>query len=96
MVLAAFRLAYLLGKTVSELDITWEEFIYWQAYFRIEPPEEPANVRNAALMAQITNMAGRSLKDNKSVTIDDFLGRKKKPQSMEEQIAFFKSMGKES
>ena len=92
--MAAFRLASHLGKTVSELDISWDEFVYWMAYLHLEPPEEPANVRNAALMAQITNMSGRSLKNNKTVTADDFLGKKK--QTMQEQIAFFKSLGKES
>ena len=87
-------MAFFLGKTLSELDITWEEFIYWQAYLRLEPPEEGDNIRNAALMAQITNMSGRSLKDNKRVTVDDFLGKPKR-QSAEEQIAFFKTLGKE-
>jgi hypothetical protein len=93
VLLAAFRLAFLLGKTLSEMDMTWDEFIYWQAYLRIEPPEESDNIRNAALMATITNMSGRSLRDGKRVTVDDFLGRK--PQSMEEQIAFFKTLGDE-
>lgn len=91
--MAAFRLAGYLGKTLDELDITWDEFIYWTAFLKLEPPEEPANIRTAALMAQITNMSGKSLKDGVRVTADDFLG-KKKVQSMEEQIAFFKSLGK--
>lgn len=92
--MATFRLASHLGKTVSELDISWDEFVYWMAYLRLEPPEQAANVRNAALMAQITNMSGRSLRNNKTVTADDFLG--KKQQTMEEQIAFFKSLSNES
>ena len=75
--------------------MTWEEFIYWQAYLHLEPPEHPANVRNAALMAQITNMSGKSLKGTKTVTIDDFLGTKKQ-QTAEEQIAFLKSISSES
>ena len=91
--MAAFRLAFYLGKTVSELDITWEEFIHWQAYLRLEPPDEPANVRNAALMATITNMSGRSLPKNKTVAVDDFLGTKKRQQSAEEQIAFMRGLG---
>ena len=90
--MAAFRLAFYLGKTVSELDMTWEEFIHWQAYLRLEPPDEPGNIRNAALMATITNMSGRSLPKNKTVTADDFLG-KKRQQTVEEQIAFMKSLG---
>jgi hypothetical protein len=85
-------LAALLGKTVGELDITFREFQYWQAYLNIEPPEQGANQRTASLMAQITNMSGRSLPDKKTVTADDFLG-KKKEQSIEEQIAFMKSLG---
>jgi len=83
----------LLGKTVSELDMTWEEFVYWQAYLRLEPPEQGDNQRTAALLAQITNMAGRSLPDRKRVKPEDFLGTGK-PQTMEEQIAFMKGLGK--
>jgi len=45
------------------------------------------------LLAQITNMSGKSLREGKSVTADDFLGRTKQ-QSMEDQIKFFKSMSK--
>lgn len=82
-----------MGKTVSELDITWDEFIYWQAYLRIEPPEESARIRNAALMATITNMSGRSLPNRKMVGIDDFLGKEKPRQTAEQQIAFMKSLG---
>ena len=94
--LAAFRLASHLGKTLSELDITWEEFVYWQAYFHLEPPEEPAMQRTAAILAQITNMSGKSLPKGKTVTADDFIGRKSNVQSIEDQIAFFKTLGKES
>lgn len=42
-------------------------------------------------MAQITNMAGRSLPKGKTVAADDFLG--KNQQTMEQQIAFLKSLG---
>ena len=89
-----FRLALLLGKTVAELkrQMSWREFLHWQAYLHLEPPDKPANERTAALMAQITNMAGRSLPDQKRVTADDFLG-KPKTQSMQDQIAFMKSLG---
>ena len=89
--MAAFRLASHLGKTIQELDITWDEFVYWQAFFGIEHPEEAANQRTAALLAQITNMSGKSLKDGVKVTADEFLGKPQK-QSIESQIAFFKSM----
>ena len=84
--------AVYLGKTVSELDMPWDEFVYWQAFLRLEDPEEPANKRTAALLAQITNMSGKSLPKGKTVTADDFIGAPKKAQSMEDQIAFFKSL----
>ena len=90
-----FRLALLLGKTISEMNMSWREFSYWQAYFKIEPPEEGDNRRTAALMAQITNMSGRVLPDRKTVSPDDFFGNSaSNQQSMDEQIAFMKSMGK--
>ena len=92
MLLGAFRLALLLGKTVSELNISWREFLYWQAYLRIEPPDDADNKRTAMLLAQITNMSGRSLPGKKSVKPDDFLG-KSKSQTMQEQIKFMKSLG---
>lgn len=92
MLRAAFRLAALLGKTFDELDLSWDEFVYWQAFLQLEPPEEPANQRAALIMAQITNMSGRSLKGNKRVTADDFLGRGNKVQSMADQIAFMKGL----
>jgi len=80
-----------LGKTVSELDITWDEFIYWQAYLGMEPPDEAATQRTAMILAQITNMSGRSMPKGKTVTADDFLG-KPKEQTLEEQIAFMRSL----
>ena len=81
------------------MNMSWREFSYWQAYFKIEPLEEGDNKRMAALLAQITNMSGRVLPDRKSVKPEDFFGGSEKPstdqsQSMEEQIAFMKSMGK--
>ena len=78
---------------MSELDMTWDEFVYWQAFLRLEPPEQGDNQRTAALLAQITNMSGKSLKQGKSVSIDDFLGKPKR-QSMEDQIAFMKGLGR--
>jgi hypothetical protein len=83
-----------LGKTVSELDMSWREFLHWQAYLQIENPEKGANERTAAIMAQITNMSGRSLPDKKMVTAEEFLGTAKTPQqSMQDQINFMKSLG---
>jgi len=78
MLMAAFRLALLLGKTVSELDMSWDEFVYWQAYLKLEPPEDGHNKRTAALLAQITNMSGKSLPQGKKVTINDFMGKPKR------------------
>ena len=86
-----FRLASHLGKTVSELDITWDEFIYWQAYFGIEPADEAATQRTAMILAQITNMSGRSMPKGKMVGPEDFLG-KPKEQTAEDQIAFMRSI----
>lgn len=90
-----FRLALLLGKTVSELKMSWREFSYWQAYLKIENPERAADVRTASLMAQISNMAGRALPDRKMLSAADFLGETKKTpeQSMQEQIDFMKGLG---
>lgn len=88
-----FRLALLLGKTVSELRMSWREFLYWNAYLNLEPPDKGDNQRLAILMAQITNMSGKSLREGKSVTADDFIG-KPQEQSLQDQIAFFKSLGK--
>lgn len=92
--MAVFRLALLLGKTIDELDITYDEFMHWQAYLRLEPPEQPANQRLAVLLAQITNMSGKALKEGKTVKPEDFLGESRQ-QTMQDQIAFFKSLSKD-
>jgi len=93
--MGVFRLALLLGKTVSELDMSWREFQYWQAYLNLAPPDKAANERTAALLAQITNTAGRSLPDKKMVKPGDFLGEQSATaQSIADQIAFMKSRGK--
>jgi len=88
--MSLFRLAILLGKTLSELQMSWREFMYWNAYLALEPPDKGHNERTAALMAQITNMSGRSLPDKKFTTAEDFLGGPK-AQTMEEQLAFMRS-----
>lgn len=88
--MAVFRLAAYLGKTVREMDISWREFIYWQAFLDAEPPERAANQRTAAVMAQIANFAGRALPDGKRVKPDDYLPRKR--QTAAEQRAFFKNL----
>ena len=75
-----------------ELDITWDEFIYWQAYLDIERPNEAANQRTAAILAQITNMSGRSMPTGKMVTPEDFFGERK-GQTAEQQIMFMRSIG---
>lgn len=93
--MGVFRLALLLGKSVSELNMSWREFLYWQAYLNIEPPDKGANQRTAALLSQITNMAGRSLPKNKRVEPSDFLGKPKATRmSVDNQIAFMKTLGK--
>jgi len=75
---------------VSELNISWDEFIYWQEFLKMEPPDQAENARTAAIMAQLTNMAGKSLPAGKTVTAEDFLGRRE--QTAEEQIAFLKAL----
>jgi hypothetical protein len=90
--LALFRLASHLGKTVAEMDMTWREFIYWQAYLAEEPPEQGANHRAASLMAQIANYAGKSLPDGKRMKASDFLPRK--AQSAHQQRAFFQNLSR--
>ena len=102
--MGVFRLALLLGKTVSELDMSWREFTYWNAYLQLEPPEGSAAKNTAALLAQITNMAGRVLPGKKLVKPEDFYSgagfpgkveeKTVKTQSLQEQIDFMKSLGK--
>lgn len=91
--MAVFRLASHLGKTISELDITWDEFVYWQVFFKLEPPEKGDNERTAAILAQITNMSGKTLPRGKTLTADDFLGRVPKRQSWEQQLAYMRGLG---
>ncbi|MEE8481812.1 MAG: hypothetical protein V3S12_00535 [Acidiferrobacterales bacterium] len=75
--------------------MSWREFQHWQAYLNIEPPDKGDNERTAALMAQITNVAGRSLPTNKRVEPADFLGKAEThPMTIDQQIAFMKSLGK--
>jgi hypothetical protein len=82
-----FRLARILGKTVSELsrDLTAREFASWLAYLEIEPVDHNADQRMAVTCATIAQCAGNK------VTPDDFLGGKK-PQTVEEQIAVLKAV----
>jgi len=90
-----FRLAFLLHKSVDDvLAMSWDEFMHWQAYFVLEPPGQADDQRFAALMAQVTNMAGRSLPDRKTVKPSDFLGKPRRAQTAEEQIAFLKGLGR--
>ncbi len=85
---------------MSELNMSWREFLYWQAYLQIEPTDDGDNKRMAMLLAQITNMSGRMLPGKKTVKPDEFLSglgfnvSMPKEQSMEDQIAFMKSLGK--
>lgn len=75
--------------------MSWREFLHWQAFLRDNHPDQAANKRTAALMAQLTNMSGRQLPDNKRVSAEDFLGQKSEPeqQTIEEQIAFLRGIG---
>jgi hypothetical protein len=76
------------------LNLTWREFTYWLAYLDMEPPDQAENYRAAMLLAQITNMSGRSLPDGKRVKPEDFLGKPRAGvQSQAEQKAFLQSFG---
>lgn len=69
------------------------EFYTWLAFLQMEPPDQAENARTAALMAQITNVAGRALPKGKTVAAKDFLPKEKpRPQTREEQIAFMKGL----
>lgn len=93
MLFAVYRLAFYFKRPVSELNITWREFLHWQAYFGINPPEEGDNQRTALLLAQITNMSGRSLPDRKRVNPEDFMRKREKPQTAQDQKAFILGLG---
>lgn len=93
--MAVFRLAAFFRTPLYAFYMSSDEFLYWQAFFELEPPDKGDNERTAAILAQITNMAGRSLPDNKRVSPKDFLpDSQSRPtrQSMEDQIAFMKSL----
>lgn len=82
----------MLGKTLGELNMSWREFLLWQEYLRLEPPDHGDNLRTATLMAHIANMSGKTMKKGSSMTPEDFMGGKKQ-QTMQEQIAFLKGIG---
>ena len=69
------------------------------AYLDLEPPDQAENYRSAMVLAQITNMSGRSLPDGKRVKPEDFLGQSDKPaksaQSEADQKAFLQSLRSE-
>lgn len=75
--------------------MTRREFNQALAFLQLNPPEESANVRTAAVMAQIANFSGRSLPDKKMVSADDYLGKKKQAQTPAEQMAFLKALSPE-
>jgi hypothetical protein len=88
-----YRLAYHFKKLPSEiLSMSRREFNQCLAFLQIEPPEEPANTRTANLMAQIANFAGKSLKQGKHLSADDYLGKPEIQQTATEQIAFMESI----
>jgi len=91
MLLAAFRLAFHFRRPPSELRISFREFLHCLKYLQIEPPDEAENNRTAVLLAQISNMAGKSLPKGKHMKPEDFIGRKR-AQTAEEQKAFLKSI----
>lgn len=73
------------------LDLTWQQFCDWQAYFEMEPPDYGDNLRTAILAERITNMAGRASK--KTAKVADFMpNAKPKGQSAAEQKAFLRGL----
>lgn len=93
MLRAAYRLAFYFRRPVSELRMSMREFITWQAFLKLEPPERSEDIRNAALQATVMNMSGRSLRKGKYVTPAELLGEEgEKVQSAEQQKMFLKSV----
>jgi hypothetical protein len=79
------------------LDLTWDEFWHWIAYFEMEPPNRAEDYRAAMICAQVYNTAGKAFKKN--VTPEQILGLEKeasKPkqyQTAAEQKAFLRGLG---
>lgn len=67
------------------------EFHLWQAYLKEYDPDLRNDLRSAKLMAHISNMSGKVLRQGVTVSHEDFLGGRK-PQSFEDQIAFLKGI----
>ena len=93
-----YRLAFQLKKLPAEiLSMSKREFHQCLAFMQIEPPEQGDNMRTASLMAQIGNFAGKSLKEGKTLSADDYLGKPQQPtyQTAEEQKAFLFGLKKD-
>lgn len=69
------------------------------AYLEMEPPDQGDNYRSAMMLAQMTNMSGRSLPDGKRVKPEDFMGSGEKDQptgqTEAQQKAFMQSLRSE-
>ena len=85
----AYRLANHFRRPVSELDISVREFYHWIAYLKLHPPDDGDNQRTAALMATITNMSGKSVKQ--SVKAEDFYQKPQPKQRPEDQMDFLRA-----
>jgi hypothetical protein len=86
-------LAAFFKRPVSELDISYEEFMHWLAYLELEPPDYGATYRTALVLERITNMSGKSVK--KPVKVDDFMPKApviEMAQTIDEQKAFLRSI----
>lgn len=77
------------------MSMSRREFNQCLAYLQIDPPERGDNVRTASLMAQIGNFSGKSLKEGKTLTADDYLGTPKPKQSAASQMAFLRGINEE-
>lgn len=56
------------------MELPASEIEFWRAYYEIYPfPQERADARFAMLAQVISNMSGRTLKDNHLRKLEDFL-----------------------
>jgi hypothetical protein len=84
-----------------EETLSQEEYIYWLGYYMEEGfPQDREDLRVATLCSVITNMSGKSLKKNKSMSPKDFMPEKwksnqsihkTKEQQRKEAEAFLKN-----
>ena len=90
------HLALALGMTVAEVEkkLTAREYLDWMRYARRYPfGGMAAWMRWAQAMAIYCN-AHRDAKKGRAWTMEDFMPREEKKQTVEEQMAIFRGLGK--